>query len=374
MAGKGRDKSPKQSGRQRRKTGRQHGYARLAVAAASALVVALLVSGGLYVLAERAERAPAPEVASTAPGIDPAPAPTRGDPTRGEPPARDKAAREQASQPDVSVPPRSAPRTDVGVNPLAPPPAPRQAWRRNGVAVAPAPGAPRIAIVIDDMGVDQGRSRRAAALPAPLTLAYLGYARDLGDQTAQARAAGHELMVHLPMEPDGAAADPGPNALLTGLEPAEFARRLEWNLAQFDGYVGVNNHMGSRLTRDRALMAPVMTRLRRDGYLFLDSRTSGDSVAADVARATGVPTASRDVFLDHVATAEAVTAALRQTEEIARREGSAIAIGHPKDVTLDALEAWLPDVRARGFALVPVSALVDPGERTKPATVAHDIN
>ena len=105
-----------------------------------------------------------------------------------------------------------------------------------------------IAIVLDDLGIDRRRGARAIDLPATLTLAFLPYARELADQTAAARKRGHELLVHLPMQPHSDDWDPGPNVLEIELGEAEVRRRIEWSLRQFEGYVGVNNHMGSRFT------------------------------------------------------------------------------------------------------------------------------
>ncbi len=237
------------------------------------------------------------------------------------------------------------------------PPRVLPAWRRNAAEASVAAGQPMIAIVIDDMGLDRARSERTVQLPAPLTLAYLAYANDLAEQTARARRAGHELLVHVPMEPGTDTTDPGPNALLTGLDRAELARRIAWNLGQFDGYVGINNHMGSRATQSADVMAPVMSELRKRGLLFLDSRTAGATVAEEIARNAGIPALRRDVFLDHDPSPIAVRAALLNLEKAAERQGFAIAIGHPKDATIAALSEWLPDARARGFAIVPVSAV-----------------
>jgi polysaccharide deacetylase 2 family uncharacterized protein YibQ len=233
-----------------------------------------------------------------------------------------------------------------------------QAWLKNAVAAAASDGRPMIAVVIDDVGLDRSRSRRAIALPAPVTIALMAYAEDGRDQAAHARRAGHELLVHLPMEPGNSNENPGPNALLSGLSEVEFARRLEWNLTQFAGYVGINNHMGSKLTSNASALAPVMAALKRRGLMFLDSRTTGKTQALAVARRFGVPSVERDVFLDHDTSPIAVRTALVRVEDLARRNGFAIAIGHPKDVTLDALEEWLPDVKARGFAVVPLTAVV----------------
>ena len=233
------------------------------------------------------------------------------------------------------------------------------AWRRFAVAPpALSGGKPAIAIVMDDLGVDKARTRRAIALPGPLTTAWLPYATNLGPQVDAARRAGHELMVHMPMEPLTRNSDPGPNALLVGLPRGELERRLHWNLSRFDGFVGVNNHMGSRFTSHHGGMAVVARELKRRGLLFLDSRTVETSVALEVATAEGVPSTTRDVFTDHSQKPEMIAQQLRMVERIARRTGHAIAIAHPHDATLKALRRWLPSLAKRGFALVPLSAIV----------------
>jgi len=215
-----------------------------------------------------------------------------------------------------------------------------------------------IAIVIDDMGLDPRRSARAVKLPGPLTLSFLPYARDLPQQTAAAHGKGHELMVHVSMQPEGNGNNPGPNALTIDLAPEDIKKRLDWALAAFTGYVGINNHMGSRFTADRAGMAVVMAELKTRGLLFLDSRTGQNSVGISTAVAYEVPHAARHVFLDNDISAAEVARQLAETERIARQSGFAIAIGHPHDVTLAALESWLPSLAAKGFVLAPISAIV----------------
>jgi uncharacterized protein len=260
-----------------------------------------------------------------------------------------------------------APRQQAAPAPVTAPQGPsaqaagKPAWERFAVlSGAPAhDDRPQIAVVIDDLGVDRERAARTIRLPGPLTMAWLPYAHDLAQQTGAARRAGHELLVHVPMDPqDRTVTDPGPNALLVGLAPDELQRRLVWNLSQFDSYVGINNHMGSRFTADAQSLAPVMAELKRRGLLFLDSRTSARSAAVPAAHLQGVPVVARDVFIDHDAAAEAVHAALAQVEQVARRNGHAVAIGHPRDTTIEALAAWLPLLEKRGFRLVPLSALV----------------
>lgn len=261
------------------------------------------------------------------------------------------------------VPPQKTPQT--AALPAVPPPAAVVApageplWKRNAARITLQPGLPRIGVVIDDLGLDRKRTERAMGLPAPVTLAFLPYGRRLGDETARARKSGHEILVHVPMEPEGKGADPGPNALLTGSGTAELRVRLDWALSRFDGYVGINNHMGSKFTSDPKAMDLIAAELKARGLLFLDSRTAKSAVAFDRARAAGVPAAVRQVFLDRDPARKAIDAELKRLEDLARRYGSAIAIGHPHDKTLDALDAWLPTLAAKGLQLAPVSALVE---------------
>jgi polysaccharide deacetylase 2 family uncharacterized protein YibQ len=257
-------------------------------------------------------------------------------------------------QPETAIaPPPPAVTPPVIVAPAADPPA----WRRYAARAPAAEGRPVLAIVIDDLGLQPKRLAQIAMLPGPLTFAFLPYGVELNAQVETARARGHEVIVHLPMEPLHHE-DPGPNALVTGLERGEFDRRLHWSLGRFGGYVGVNNHMGSKYTRDALAMAPVITELKTRGLLFLDSRTVPDSIAADAARKAGVPTASRDVFLDFDQAPDKVRAELERAEALARQRGAAVAIGHPHDTTIAVLAERLPSLIARGVVLVPISAIV----------------
>lgn len=237
------------------------------------------------------------------------------------------------------------------------------AWERLALAMPDPGGRPMIAVVIDDLGLDRKRTDRAVRLPGPLTLSFLTYAEDLDGQTAAARAAGHELLLHVGMEPTGADVDPGPNVLRVGDSPGEIRRRLAWGLDRFRGFVGINNHMGSKFTADPEGMRVVMSELGTRGLLFLDSRTTPGSVASAVAGEFGVPVAVRNVFLDNVNHVQAVTARLAQVEALAWEQGHAIAIGHPRDATLAALSRWLPSMQEKGLVLAPLSAIVRKGLR-----------
>ena len=230
-------------------------------------------------------------------------------------------------------------------------------WLRHAVAAPLVGGRPAIAVVSDDLGLNRRGTATLNQLKAPLTLSFLPYAGALEQQAAAGRAAGHELLLHLPMEPAGHEW-PGPNALLSGLAPRDMVSRLRTQLLSFDGFVGINNHMGSLLTAERGPMALVMAELRSRGLLFLDSRTTAQSVAAAEARRAGVAHAVRDVFLDNDTDLASIRRQLALTEQIARRRGSAVAIGHPHDATIEALRGWLPTLEQRGFVLVPISTIV----------------
>lgn len=246
---------------------------------------------------------------------------------------------------------------------LLPPPEVREAkrlppWQRYAVAVTPSADRPMISIVIDDLGMNRKGTARAIAFKGPLTMAFLPYAGDLKRQIAAARSAGHELLVHVSMQPISQNENPGPNVLTASLGNDELLRRLRWALDRFDGYVGINNHMGSRFTSFEAGMEVVMKEIKARGLLFLDSRTSIGSRGVALARRFGVPHARRHIFLDDTLDAETVRRRLAEVEAAAAQAGYVVAIGHPHKITLDALAKWLPEVTKRGFQLVPISAIV----------------
>ena len=267
-------------------------------------------------------------------------------------------------------PPASAPASSPAPAPVrpqaAPAPQPLAApvarasdagWEARAVRPPQVRAGAWIAIVIDDLGADRARSARAAALPGPLTLSYLSYAADIAEQARAARTAGHEILLHLPMEPEGRD-NPGPGALFVRMANDDIRWRTANALDALPMAVGLNNHMGSRFTRDARAMAPVLEELAARGLLFVDSRTSGGSVAGDVAASLGVAHAGRDIFLDNEIDGTAVRRQLAELERTANRRGNAIAIGHPHDATLEALAAWIPTMNSRGLQLVPVSAIV----------------
>lgn len=263
--------------------------------------------------------------------------------------------------PEPEPEPAPAPEAAAPIPVPEPPPAiaapavPVPAWQ--AFAVPARPGKALVAVIIDDMGVDQRRSARVAQLPGPLTLSYMTYAPHAAEQSAAAHAHGHELMMHMPMQPL-ATLDAGPDVLSEQLPPAELHRRVEADLDRFPGFVGINNHMGSKFTAYQPGMKIVMQSLHERGLLFIDSMTTAKSVGMAEARAAGVPTARRNIFLDDVDDQASVAAQLAKAEQQAKSAGSVIVIGHPHDGTIAALAAWLPGLEKKGITLVPVTAVV----------------
>jgi polysaccharide deacetylase 2 family uncharacterized protein YibQ len=348
------------------------------VAAAGGIVLAIDHSGepgtDEEIAAERAE-----EMVSMPP---PVPLPPARWPQIGQEPEPQAAPSAPAAIPPpaatVAIPPSQAAAVMPAKPSSPPPPIPparvlllpdgNQPWQRYAVAPRELAGRPAIAIVIDDMGLDRRRSARAAALPAPLTLSFLPYAEDLAEQTRNARARGHELLVHIPMEPLSRHFDAGPGALKVALSTEDLAERFRHDLSQFDSYVGINNHMGSRFTAYAPGMSVIMAELRDRGLLWLDSRTIANSVGMAEARQYGVPAIERDVFLDDVMTEAAVRKQLAVLKAIALKTGRAVAIGHPHDQTLNVLTSWLGEAAQEGFVMVPLSQLVRAQMPPEPVT------
>jgi len=269
---------------------------------------------------------------------------------------------EEPPEPAPKAMPAPEPETETALAPPAEPqPQPETesapAWRKFAVAARPS-SRPGIAIVMDDLGIDRGRTRRTIDLPGPLNLSYLAYAHDLAKQADAGRGKGHEIWLHVPMEPSSKSVDPGPNVLLSGLKAVDLRKSLKWNLDQLSGYVGINNHMGSRFTADADGMHAVMAELKHRGLAFLDSVTSPKSVGQKAAATAGVPYQVRNVFIDHLDDIETINRQLERVERLARNQGHAIAIGHPRETTLKALAPWLATLDEKGLQLVPLSSLL----------------
>ncbi|HUR39610.1 MAG TPA: divergent polysaccharide deacetylase family protein [Verrucomicrobiae bacterium] len=228
-------------------------------------------------------------------------------------------------------------------------------------AAADSPGgAPaQIAIIIDDLGEQHGAGLRALRLPGPVALAFLPQTRHAAQQARMADMAGKEVLLHLPLEPARGAARAYPTAIRADIGQPGLREAFATALASVPHARGVNNHQGSLLTQMPEPMGWLMAELRsRPELYFVDSRTTGSSVAYRTARLYGVPAAERNVFLDNERGEAAVRARFRELIAKARRDERALAIGHPYPETLALLEQELPRLAAQGIRLVAPSELI----------------
>lgn len=228
-----------------------------------------------------------------------------------------------------------------------------------------------LALVIDDIGRELHLFDQLLALRFPLTFSVLPGA--VFAAGAQLRLRGdrrrpREILLHLPCEPLDPAAMLGPESqerfLRVGASVDELRAALETALGRVPAAVGVNNHMGSRLTAERAAMDALMPVLRARGLFFLDSRTTAHSQGLAAAEAAGVPALGRDVFLDHDPRPEAILAQLREAAARAR-VAPTVAIAHPSPEVVEALRAELPRLHREGIGIYPLSEILARGRGDK---------
>jgi len=221
----------------------------------------------------------------------------------------------------------------------------------------PADTRPRIGVLLAGVGLNDTESEDAVrALPGAVTFAFSPYATHLDRLLEATRAAGHEFLISLPMEPQGYPLnDAGDHALLTAVTPELNRSRLDWALSRITGYVGATGALG--LLRGERFagspqMAPVLADLNDRGLLYVDGRPGRPPVPSAWSR--GV-----DLVIDEPAVRTEIEAKLAALEQIARDKGSALGLaGATRPITVDRLAAWTNGLAARGFALAPVSAIV----------------
>ncbi len=220
--------------------------------------------------------------------------------------------------------------------------------------------APRgkIVLILDDVGFDHQPVDEAMTIDPNVNFSVLPNAARATQVATLLHRRGFEVLCHLPMEPEHfPRVSPGSGAVLTTMSNDEIARTTVANVEAVPFARGVNNHMGSRATADRRVMESVLAALPEDMY-FIDSRTTPASVAAAVAREMSVRAASRNTFLDDVASDVAVRHQLRALAREAEQQGIAIGIGHMYPVTVRVLRAAVPQLKREGFRFVRASQVV----------------
>jgi polysaccharide deacetylase 2 family uncharacterized protein YibQ len=218
-------------------------------------------------------------------------------------------------------------------------------------------GEKTIAIIIDDIGFALAPVDKLLRIGAPLAFAVLPYSPHAKDAAEMIHAQGHELLLHLPMEPRNGKHKPGPGALFRDMAEQDIRQQLDDDLAVIPYVTGVNNHMGSAFMEDEVKLMVVLKELQKKGLFFIDSRTTSASRAEDLARKTGIRFAARRLFLDNDQDQGLIFRNLLDNVE-KNKNSSLVIIGHPYPSTIEALQEAVPLLQSRGIRIVPPSELV----------------
>ena len=218
---------------------------------------------------------------------------------------------------------------------------------------------PLIAVVIDDMGINQKRTLDIISIQAPLTSSFLTYGKNLKSLAEQAKQSGHEIMIHAPMEPK-VDASLAPDTLKTDMSKEEIEEMFLAMLGKFENVdvKGINNHMGSKFTEDKERLGYIIDILKTQNMFFLDSKTTSVSKGKELTDEKNVAFASRDIFLDNENNYEYIFLQLTKAEKIAEKKGFAIAICHPKSNTYPALKDWVETLKDKNIKLVHISEII----------------
>jgi polysaccharide deacetylase 2 family uncharacterized protein YibQ len=261
--------------------------------------------------------------------------------------------RAEAPDPRLIEQPRYGPVPRIGPDGARP----AETYARPAVSL---PGLPRIALLVGGMGLSPRATEAAiAGLPGAVTLGFAPYGADLARETALARQAGHELVLEIPMEPfDFPHDNPGPHTLVADAAKAGNSDNLTWLMSRFSGYAGVANFLGGKFTADERALTPVLREIAARGLFYVDDGTSARSLAMTLAPGQQLAAARADIVLDSTARPEAIEAALARLEAIARDKGLAIGVANALPASIDIIGRFARAIEARGFALVPLSAVM----------------
>jgi uncharacterized protein len=311
---------------------------------------------------------PPPALAAVEPEVAP--------PGHGEAEAAEPEVATVAPEPLETVPPEEEHAAPPAVVEQPVPPVAQEPEGETVAAVVPPPAVeappadtppadvpgnrPLVAVVVVGLGLSSGATEAAIqSLPAAVTLSFSPYSGRLPDWIALARAAGHEVLIDLPMEPaDFPHSDPGPQALMTDLPADANLQRLDWVLSRGTDYVGVGSFMGSRFAADAAAMRPVLQAIADRGLIYLDSGQAIGNVAQALGAEIGLPLLVSDLQVDRMAARQTIDDELARIEALARENGAALAVGTAYPVTIERLAVWTRSLADHGIALVPASALV----------------
>lgn len=215
----------------------------------------------------------------------------------------------------------------------------------------------RLAIVIDDFGYRNQATDRILALGYPITCAVLPDAKTTARDAADCSRAGKLVILHMPMEALDGTKSYGEGFIRSGMEEGEVRARLHMALSMVPEAEGVSNHMGSKVSQDAAVMEALLAELKELGLFYLDSKTISNTVGPEVGRKVGVDVYVNGTFIDSTDDVSYIEGKIMEAAEKALRDGQAVAIGHVKSSTADALENLLPKLSSYGVELVFVNEL-----------------
>lgn len=219
-------------------------------------------------------------------------------------------------------------------------------------------GRGQMAIVIDDFGYSKEPIAAFAAIDRPLTFAVLPYRPFSNEAAARGLSSGHQVILHLPMEPLAQGEQSEKITITINLKDEEIRDITKKAIQDIPGLIGVNNHQGSRATADSRVMKAVLGELKANSLFFLDSRTNSQSIGVDSARKMGVRTGANELFLDNKDDVSAIKAKLRTAQDMAIEHGTVIVIGHARMKTATALSEMVSELESNGIQLIFVSQLV----------------
>jgi len=281
-------------------------------------------------------------------------------PGQGTDRGADKGADKSATDPRFAEASRSGPIPRIAPDGTRP----AEAFAQPVKGMADRPNAPRIALVVTGLGISAlGTSDALAKLPGPVTLGFAPYGAGLDSLAARARESGHEILLQVPMEPfDYPDNDPGPQTLLTSLNPSQNVDRLHWLMSRLQGYVGIANYMGGRFTASEAALAPVLREAAKRGLIYVEDGNSPRSLAGQIAGSNNLSYAKADLTIDAVPDSAEIDRALGRLEKTARDRGVAVGSANALPASIERIAIWAKAAESHGILLVPISAVAIRGK------------
>ena len=218
--------------------------------------------------------------------------------------------------------------------------------------------SPKVAFIIDDLGYETGVAKKIMELEFPVALSILPFLRYSEFIAEEGKKNNQEIMLHLPMESNNSSTNPGPGAIKFYMSEEEIRQAVRDCILDFTYIIGASNHMGSKITEDRKIMEIILEEIKEYNLFFIDSITTKDSIAYEVAQEMKIKSAARSVFLDNENDMEYIKGQMLEVQETALKEGVVIAIGHSRINTFYVLKRMVPELIKAGIEIVPVSELV----------------